>query len=316
MRTKINIFIIIFVFLSLYIIRDDLFKMYNGVSSFLESKYTVLPTVNQIKSNISQIAENTIANTPITEIKKSIKNPAPLKVLDSVFITNINSIDLSSVKVIDWTNINRMEVAGLPALKENPKLDNTAEQKLKDMFTNQYFEHISPNGVGASDLASESGYNYILIGENLALGNFKDEKNLLDAWMASPGHRANILNTHYTEIGVAVGRGMFNGEDTWLAVQHFGAPINLCPTIDTILKDKIETDKTQLSSMSVNLIKQKDQIDQGSILSEITNIQQINNYNSLVAAYNNLIKESKSLITKYNNQVTIFNSCVDKMTTT
>jgi uncharacterized protein YkwD len=48
--------------------------------------------------------------------------------------------------------------------------------------------------VGVGDLSKEVGYGYILIGENLALGNFKDEESWWKAWMDSPGHRANIFN--------------------------------------------------------------------------------------------------------------------------
>src|SRR6185369_15716694 len=119
--------------------------------------------------------------------------------------------------------------SGLPALKENALLDKAAKKKLDDMFAQQYFEHINPQGKGPSDLAKSVGYDYIAIGENLALGNFKNDAELVQAWMDSPGHRANILNKQYTEIGVAVGQGTYEGKKTWLAVQEFGRPTSSCP---------------------------------------------------------------------------------------
>lgn len=267
------------------------------------------------KSITSDIIDNksskgAITETSILDLKNSIKTPGPLKVLDKVITGNIDSTTLQKTKVIEWTNINRMEVSGLKPLVENSNLNISAQKKVADMFAKQYFEHDSPTGVGVGDLGDKVGYEYIIIGENLALGNFKDEKSLLDAWMASPGHKANILNTHYTEIGVAVGHGKFNGQDTWLAVQHFGLPRSACPSIDKILKGKIELEQITLAKMSEDLAKRRTQISQGGIYDGMTNNEQIKAYNDLVVKYNELVKEGKINITKYNNQVRAFNNCI------
>ena len=53
-------------------------------------------------------------------------------------------------------------------------------------------------------MAKKAGYEYISVGENLAMGNFKNDGDLVEAWMNSPGHRANILSFKYKELGVAV----------------------------------------------------------------------------------------------------------------
>jgi uncharacterized protein YkwD len=92
------------------------------------------------------------------------------------------------------------------------------------MFENQYFAHESPTGEKVSDLAKKFGYDFLLIGENLAMGNFSSDEDLVLAWMESPGHRENILNEKYQEIGVAVKKGIFEGKEVWIAVQHFGLP--------------------------------------------------------------------------------------------
>ena len=63
----------------------------------------------------------------------------------------------------------------MSALKENEKLDQAALAKANDMFLKQYFEHVSPTGVGPGDLAQNYGYDYIIVGENLILGNFSSE---------------------------------------------------------------------------------------------------------------------------------------------
>jgi uncharacterized protein YkwD len=312
MKILSNILIGLCAVLSLVVLREDIFKAYDTAVFYIEGKS--LPA-EQVATTSTQTDQNTIDEKPsVATSKQPAKTPGALKVIDTFITSDINSIDLTPHRVIDWTNINRLEVAGLPALKENATLDATAAKKVKDMFANQYFEHTSPSGVGVSDLANEAGYEYVTIGENLALGNFKDEKNLLDAWMASPGHRANILNAHYTDIGVAVGRGTFNGEDTWLAVQHFGTPRDLCPAIDGTLKSKVQLEQTELNKESAELQKRQDQISQGGIFNGLTNSEQINEYNNAVATYNNLLKEEKVILAEYNSQIHIFNDCVATMT--
>ncbi len=110
---------------------------------------------------------------------------------------------LSNPKVITLTNAERAK-ENLALLTENKKLDTDAELKLQDLFKQQYFDHISPQGNGPSYLADQVKYAYVVIGENLALGNFKDNESLIAAWMASPGHRANILNAAFKKVGIGV----------------------------------------------------------------------------------------------------------------
>ena len=68
------------------------------------------------------------------------------------------------------------------------------------------FEHTSPSGVDPGKLVQSYGYDYIVAGENLILGNFSSEKEVVQDWMNSPGHRANILNGSYKRTGVAAYR--------------------------------------------------------------------------------------------------------------
>lgn len=244
------------------------------------------------------------------QLPGKIDLPGALRVVNDIL--NINETLLLKEKIISLTNKQRVENGNIEVLKESEMLDLSAEKKLQDMFDRQYFEHISPSGVGVADLGEEVGYEYILIGENLAMGNFKDEQNLIDAWMASSGHRANILNSRYTEIGVAVGSGNFEGHDIWMAVQHFGTPRSICPPIDQVFLGVINLNQYKIKEMEIDLLARRKAIDEnnGAIYEGSTYSEQIEKYNELIIPYNNKISELKKQIDEYNNQVRAFNLCL------
>ena len=146
----------------------------------------------------------------------------------------------------------------------------------------------------------------------MALGNFKDDKELVQAWMDSPGHRANILNHQYRDIGVAVGKGLFEGKSVWLAVQTFGLSLSVCPKPDETIKTEIE-----LYTIKIDEIQEKIDL----LLAEIKSMQpkrgpayneKVKEYNNLVNQYNNLARENQLLVNKYNTQVKSFNECVKR----
>jgi len=171
-------------------------------------------------------------------------------------------------------------------LKENKYLDLSAEKKLRDMFERQYFEHLSPSGKVVGDLSEESGYQYILIGENLAMGNFESDSDLVNAWMKSKGHRDNILNSNYTEIGVALARGQFEGKDILMAVQHFGTPRNTCPNIDQKLYNTITLEQAQIAETESNLLKIQNSLNNGFFDEGSSQKEEINIYNQQVQSFN------------------------------
>ncbi len=90
------------------------------------------------------------------------------------------------------------------------------------MFAKNYWAHNSPTGGTPWDFIIGAGYHYTVAGENLAK-NFSDSQSVVNAWMASPTHRANMIKPGYKEIGFAVVNGTLNGEETTLVVQMFGA---------------------------------------------------------------------------------------------
>ncbi|MFA6339001.1 MAG: CAP domain-containing protein [Candidatus Paceibacterota bacterium] len=269
----------------LAIIKDDISKLNNDISS----------TTNKF------FGQN------LEKIKSQIFTPSPLK-STSKDETN-NSAVLTQQGVLDSTNKARIDNKE-KSLTFNKTLNAIALKKTNDMFEKGYFEHISPSGVGVSDLAKEAGYEYVILGENLASGDFKDDEALVDAWMASPGHRANILNSRFQEIGIAVKKGKFKGEDVWLAVQTFGTPLSACPAVDQSLKMTIENNTKIISDMEKQLQIVKNNIDKLTSNDKQTNSQMLDLYNQLVAKYNDLVNETKIKVSTYNKEVKEFNSCV------
>jgi hypothetical protein len=139
------------------------------------------------------------------------------------FATDINITDLLSE-----TNKQRQN-NGIAALNYNPVLANAAEQKANDMFADDYWAHVAPDGKTPWDFIVGAGYSYSYAGENLAK-DFSKSSSVVNAWMNSPTHKDNIVNPNYTEIGFAVVNGNLNGEETTLVVQMFGKPANSAVT--------------------------------------------------------------------------------------
>ena len=237
------------------------------------------------------------------EIEKYVSTPPPLKSTEEApdsFLTVDGVIRLANVKRKEF---------GLPSLVVSAKLSASAKLKVEDMFNNQYFSHDSPSDIAIGDLAASVGYEFIAIGENLALGNFKNDEALVNAWMNSSGHRENILNPKYKEIGVAVARGTFEGKTTWLAVQHFGTPLAVCSAPDEQIKTEIESDKEKLREIEDKLTNLLDEFGNMKKRDPEYN-QKIEEYNNLVSEYNATIGEIKTSIDKYNIQVNKYNTCV------
>jgi uncharacterized protein YkwD len=254
-----------------------------------------LPTFDKVSAELLELSKKVAAPGPLVVEKK---NPEAYLTRQGVF---------------DWTNYYRKQ-EGLSALTFNNKLNSAAEAKLADMFTNQYFEHVSPAGYGPAHWVEATGYAYIIIGENLAMGDFQNDKALVDGWMASPGHRANIMNAKYQEIGVAVGRKNYEGRLTWMAVQEFGAPLSACPAIDESLKDKIAQYESQISVLETQITNLSAELE--TTKKHLKTQEAVDAYNRKADEYNALLLEYQSLsggikdfVKQYNNQVNIFNDC-------
>lgn len=261
---------------------------------------------NKTASGVSQVIQ--IEN--IKELQISLPGPLTKPYTSSVS-SDSEKVSFSSItqkEILDATNKGRLDNGNLKQLVLNSKLNASAQVKLDDMFEMNYFEHTSPRGVVLSDLVDEENYEYIVIGENLAMGSFDSGNEIVDEWMKSPGHRANILNAQFTEIGIAVKKGVFQGRTVWMAVQHFGAPLSLCEKIDSTLKDSITHDETILDQKRGELELKKEQVDSTSTLSPDYN-DRVDEYNALAGEYNALLQSLKIKISEYNSQVKKFNAC-------
>jgi uncharacterized protein YkwD len=306
MKLFYQIFIIMFVVVSLFIIREDLITIYGGLVTYFKDGNNL--TTNLAKSTSIKIKESTEG---ITKLPDKIETPGALVVTDKIFNReNSSSSALSSQEVIKLTNEIRVLEQGLNSLKVNEKLNKSALMKVDDMFAKGYFDHISPSGVGVSDLGNKTSYEHILMGENLAMGSIRTNEELIKAWMNSEGHRANIINKNYTEIGVAVKYGKYDGQNVWMAVQHFGLPKSACPIVDEVLKNSINFLNEKISSMGEDLTERKENIDNGGLYEGMTTTEQIIKYNSVVNDFNETVKEVKEKIDKYNEQVRSFNECL------
>ncbi len=266
-------------------------------------KDNILKTYGDLNKNLQNFQKTDVGKI-INEVKKEILAPAPLNIGGRE-----NQVVLTKAKIIAQTNIQRYNNGLLPPLIENLKLEAAAKAKVEDMFAKGYFEHISPSGVGPGELAKFFGYDFIISGENLILGNFKSEQEVVQLWMDSPGHRANILNNRYTEIGVAIIKGSYKGDTVWIGVQEFGLPISACPQSDINLKNQIDINKNKLDQLSVQMDAKKEEINNTNKRSSEYNAL-VDEFNQLVNEYNLLNQETKNLIMKYNNQINIFNQCV------
>ncbi len=265
---------------------------------------TVTPKVSPAPSPAPAAVPPTLSTKATTQTRPTL--PGPLTVLKQ---TSGSKSQLDSSEIITIVNRERAK-EGLAPLAYQPRLYAMAEAKALDMIQKQYFAHSAPDGTGIGDLAERFGYVYLNVGENLALGDFASSSHVMNGWMNSPGHRANILKSDYTEIGVAVMRGSWEGRQVWFAVQEFGRPLPNCPRPDELLKKKIEIYESQLNAMRGTIDRTRVAIEE-STTGGPTYFTLVSEYNTLVDSYNKLLLDEKQLIETYNAQAKAYNSCVD-----
>jgi hypothetical protein len=121
----------------------------------------------------------------------------------------------------ELTNEKRTQ-ANLGKLSTNPLLTRAAEMKALDMASKGYFAHNSPEGRTPWYWLGQAGYRYQIAGENLAV-HFTDSRDVTEAWMNSPTHRANILKQGFTEVGTAVATGYYSGQPAIFVVQYYAS---------------------------------------------------------------------------------------------
>jgi hypothetical protein len=112
------------------------------------------------------------------------------------------AINMTPSGLLSSTNVER-EQNTLGDLTLSPELSEAAQAKANDMITRNYWSHTTPDGQEPWIFINQTGYQYQAAGENLAYG-FTDNTSAVTGWMNSPGHRANILNGTYSEVGFGI----------------------------------------------------------------------------------------------------------------
>ena len=155
-----------------------------------------------------------VGTSEIIAANPQIKNPDLIYPGDRLVIPALDtSVRAYEQEVIRLVNVERAK-AGLKALTEDWELSRVARYKSQDMHDLRYFSHTSPTYGSPFDMIKAFGIRYRTAGENIAMG-YRTPAAVVQGWMNSPGHRANILNASYTKIGV----GYVASGNYW--TQHF-----------------------------------------------------------------------------------------------
>ena len=141
-----------------------------------------------------------------------ISNPSQIYPGQKINIPSIDDVKALEQKVIELVNKQRA-YNGLPTLKANWEVSRVARYKSQDMIDKHYFAHQSPTFGSPFNMMENFGIRFSAAGENIAYGQRTPEE-VMNSWMNSPGHRSNILNATYNQIGVGVAKSS-NGTFYW-----------------------------------------------------------------------------------------------------
>lgn len=162
------------------------------------------------KAAPSQPAQTTPSITQ-PQTNQSAKKPA------TSTPSSYSGVTSAEQQALNLMNADRA-ASGLPALKLNNKLTALARDYAQDMINRGFFSHYNPEGQSPFDRMQQYGISYRYAGENLAINSSVEAAE--QAFMNSPGHRANILNANYSEIGIGV---KYDGSQVYV-VQEFIQP--------------------------------------------------------------------------------------------
>ena len=155
--------------------------------------------IKSFRSNLSGSTDTTVTATPTPSANTDTTATAPT---DTTATTGSGSVDNQSFEAQVAELVNEQRAAnGLAPLTLSTELSNVARTKSQDMHDNNYFSHTSPTYGSPFDMLKSFGISYRAAGENIAMG-YATPEAVVTAWMNSAGHRANILNASYTQIGV------------------------------------------------------------------------------------------------------------------
>lgn len=134
----------------------------------------------------------------------TIKSASAIYAGQLISIPTNSSVKTYETEVVRLVNVQRTN-RGLKALVQNWQLSNLARTKSQDMINKIYFSHMSPTYGSPFNMMENFGINFSAAGENIAMGQ-RSPAEVMNAWMNSSGHRANILSPAYTQIGVGLAK--------------------------------------------------------------------------------------------------------------
>jgi uncharacterized YkwD family protein/spore coat assembly protein SafA len=169
--------------------------------SFAQQIYTVQPG-----DSLWKIAVRfQVGISELIQANPQFKNPSLIYPGEKVTIPDLGATKSIENQVIELTNQERAK-NGLKPLTANWELSRVARYKAMDMRDKNYFSHDSPTYGDPFTMMKNFGVAYTAAGENIAAGQ-RTPQEVVQSWMNSPGHRANILSTKYTQIGVGYAQG-------------------------------------------------------------------------------------------------------------
>lgn len=168
-----------------------------GISASAASQYTVVKGDSMWKIAVRY----QIGLSEIISANPQVANPNLIYPGDVLTIPSINGDVLSFEKEVVRLVNNVRAQNGLMPLTENWQLSRVARYKSQDMHDKKYFSHTSPTYGSPFDMIRNFNIKFNYAGENIAMG-YTTPAAVVDGWMNSSGHRANILNKNFTQIGV------------------------------------------------------------------------------------------------------------------
>lgn len=156
-----------------------------------EQPTTALSSTSATRSVASETTTPHIAGAPLAELDTMLFVPA---------IFNPELLSAYAQQVVELTNNERAR-AGCPPLRVNLQLVAAAQGHSEDMAFNDFFSHTGSDGSSPWDRMADAGYQWREAGENIAAG-YTSPQSVMNGWMNSEGHRNNILNCSFEEIGV------------------------------------------------------------------------------------------------------------------
>lgn len=195
-------------------------KSDNNAESLLAQNATTTYTVQPGDSLWKIAVRYEIGISELIQANPQIKTPSLIYVGQKITIPNATPLKAIEDEIVRLVNVQRVQ-NGLQQLTQNWQASRVARYKSQDMIDKNYFAHISPTYGSPFQMMESFGLRFSAAAENIAYGQ-RSAQEVMSSWMNSAGHRANILNRSFTQIGVGVAK---KANGTMYFTQMFLKPI-------------------------------------------------------------------------------------------